>query len=245
MHQNCCVANGPRGLMLLPALAVMSGAAGPVINFYEPATATVPLAWGQYVQLEIQSDFPRSGVVGIAVRATPVKNFTLSLRIPEWARATKVEVNGQTVSGIQPGTYARLTRPWAPGDKVRIEFAMPVQLVRDPGGSGRVAVTRGPVVFALDKRLSQPLPGAGPGVVVADASGVVNALAVEKGLPAGVRMALDVPFDAGGKRMSLRFCDYASAGRTWSADSALRVWLPQPLDLQAPFSGIPAPKKEP
>jgi DUF1680 family protein len=245
MHQNCCVANGPRGLMLLPALAVMVGRDGPVVNFYEPAAATLPLASGQSVQLDIQSDYPRSGDVEITVRPPAPVQFTLSLRIPAWAQEAKVELNGQAAGGIQPGTYARLPRRWEPGDKVRVSFALPVQLVRDPGGSGRVAITRGPVVFALDKRVSQPQPGAGPARVVADAKGLVDATLVERGLPAGVRMALDVPFDANGRRAMLRFCDYASAGRTWSEASTLRVWLPQPLDLQAPFAGIPAPKKEP
>lgn len=244
MHQNCCVANGPRGLMLLPALAVMSGSAGPVVSFYEPASAKLPLASGKSVQLEIQSDYPRSGDVDIAVRPQAAAEFTLSLRIPAWSQGTKVEVNGQAVSGIESGKYARLSRQWQPGDKVRVAFALPVQLVRDPGGSGRVAITRGPVVFAIDKRLSQPLPGAGGGKVVADAKGLVNAVAVRSGLPAGVRMALDVPFDDNGKRVTLRLCDYASAGRTWSDASTLRVWLPQPLDLQAPFAGIPVAKKE-
>jgi hypothetical protein len=58
-------------------------------------------------------------------------------------------------------------------------------------------------------------------------------------------MALDVPFDAGGKRVMLRFCDYASAGHTWGEDSTLRVWLPQRLNLADPFAGMPAPPKQP
>jgi len=34
----------------------------------------------------------------------------------------------------------------------------------------------------------------------------------------------------------LRMCDYASAGHTWSEESALRVRLPQPLSLENPFA---------
>jgi hypothetical protein len=59
----------------------------------------------------------------------------------------------------------------------------------------------------------------------------------------GVPMALEVPFDVGGQRVMLRFCDYASAGHTWGADSTLRVWLPQPLNLADPFAGIVSMKK--
>jgi hypothetical protein len=57
---------------------------------------------------------------------------------------------------------------------------------------------------------------------------------------------MDVPFiTEDGKQAVLRFCDYASAGNTWSADSIFRVWLPQPLDLANPFAGIHIPKRQP
>lgn len=238
MHMNCCVANGPRGLMLLPELAVMSGPAGPVVNFYEPGQATLPLRSGKSVRLEIKSDYPRPGVVDIAIRPDAAERFTLSVRIPAWSRVTKVEVNGQAVAGVQPGAYARLARTWKAGDKVRLTFDFTVRLVKDPGGSGRVAVERGPIVFALDQRVSRPQPGLHGADLLADATGEIAAAEVKHGLPKDVRMALDVPFQVAGRRATLRMCDYASAGRTWSDASTLRVWLPQPLNLANPFEGI-------
>ena len=239
MHQNCCVANGPRGLMLLPALAVMSGKSGPVVNFYEPATATLPLTSGKSVRLEIQSDYPRSGVVNIALQPQSAEDFTLSLRIPAWSHATKVTVNGEAITNIRAGRYACLSRRWKPGDKVQLTLDFATKLVQEPGGSGRVAITRGPVVFALDKRVTNPVPNSGEGVVIADDTGTVQASLLDQGVSDRIRMALDVPFDVKGKRAMLRFCDYASAGDTWGEDSTLRVWLPQPLNLESPFTGIP------
>jgi len=78
---------------------------------------------------------------------------------------------------------------------------------------------------------------------MANAIGEVKSAAVTGNLPAGVRLVLDVPFDVNGKPVMLRFCDYASAGQTWGEDSALRVWLPQPMNLGNPFEGIPPAKK--
>ena len=235
MHMNCCVANGPRALMLLPALALMSGEAGPVINLYEPGTATLPLPSGKPVKIEIKSDYPRPGPVEIVVRPESKEDFTLSLRIPTWSQSAKVTVNGKRVKAVQPGTYLRLTRQWRSGDKVQVQFDFTVQLVKDPGGSGCVTVTRGPVVFALDRRLTAFQTNSAPGMVLADASGVIKAVEVKQGLPDGVRMALDVPFEVAGKRTLVLFCDYASAGQTWGKDSEFRVWLPQPLNLADPF----------
>ena len=48
----------------------------------------------------------------------------------------------------------------------------------------------------------------------------------------GPRLLLAVPFRTeNGGQTKLRFCDYASAGRTWAEDSAFRVWIPPPADL--------------
>jgi len=161
----------------------------------------------------------------------------LSLRIPAWSWRTKVEVNGQEVAGIKPGSYARLARMWKPGDRVRITFDLTTRAVREPGGSTQVAIVRGPVVLALDKRLARPQPRVTAAAVQADFRGVVQAVEVREGLPEGIRWAMDVPFaTADGKKILVRMCDYASAGRTWSEQSALRVWLPQPLNLENPFA---------
>ena len=239
MHMSCCVANGPRGLMLLPELAVMGGASGPVVNFYEPGTATAPLASGKNVRLDIKSDYPRPGIVEIAVHPGDTENFTLSLRIPDWSRTTKVEVNGQAVAGIQPGTYARLTRVYRrPGDQVRVKFDFTTRLVTDPGGSGRVAVLRGPVVFAIDRRITQPQPGHcrrhGAGRCGGRRCGDRGeARFAVRHVICGWRWTCRSTPD--GQHLKLRFCDYASAGQTWSAESTFRVWLPQPLDLNKPF----------
>jgi len=148
-------------------------------------------------------------------------------------------VNGKSVTGIKAGTYARLSRQWKSGDKVRLKLDFSVQLAKDPAGSGYVAITRGPVVFALDQRLNKPMDKDSKRVVLANPSGEVKANEVKRGLPAGIQMALDVPFEVDGKRKLVRFCDYASAGQTWSAESELRVWMPQPLPMADQLMGTP------
>jgi hypothetical protein len=120
-----------------------------------------------------------------------------------------------------------------------LRFDMRTRAVREPGGSGRVAVARGPLVLALDKRITRPCAGGGRAMLAADAEGNVAAVEVRQSLPAQVLLAMDVSMRLDdGHQASLRMCDYASAGRTWDASSALRVWLPQPLDVADPFAGI-------
>ena len=42
LNLSCCVASGPRGLLLTPRWAVMTARDGPVVNLYAPGTATLP-----------------------------------------------------------------------------------------------------------------------------------------------------------------------------------------------------------
>jgi DUF1680 family protein len=63
MHQNCCVANGPRGMLMIPKLAVMRGREGPVVNLYGTMQATVQSPGGQDLKWEMYSDYPIGGAV--------------------------------------------------------------------------------------------------------------------------------------------------------------------------------------
>ena len=124
------------------------------------------------VQVHLESGLPWSGDVTLNLSPKVPVVFTLHLRIPSWTDRVCVRVNGQLVetaspldlaagsespaSGYAPqrAYYFPLSRTWAPGDTVEIEFQMPitarkahrrVRSVRD-----RVALTRGPLVYCLE-----------------------------------------------------------------------------------------------
>lgn len=234
MHANCCVASGPRALMLLPPLAVMTGAEGPVVNFYAPAEVNAGRA-----TLKIEGDYPRGGEVAIAVQPSAPGEFSINLRIPAWSKSTSVRVNGRQEPAPAAGTWLKLRRAWAAGDRIEVGFDMTTRLERDPGKSGRVAIVRGPLVMAMDRRITPPQTGLGPATVVADADGRVDAKPVADPLSIPTQIALDVPLrTADGKVATLRMCDFASAGTTWDTNATFRVWLPQPLDPAAPFEKL-------
>lgn len=216
LHQNCCVASGPRGLVLLPAVAVMSRAEGPVVNLYGPSQATVPLAGGGRVELVQSTGYPLDGTVEIKVTPDQARAFSLALRIPAWSEKTTVTVNGQVQPGIQAGTYAQLARRWQAGDVVRLEFDFRARVVAAPGDPRFVAITRGPLVLARDQRLQA---GDVDQPVRLRAGATVELTPVASPSPA-IRQAFLV---AG---TELRVCDFASAGNTWEKDSRYRVWLP-------------------
>lgn len=230
---SCCVASGPRALTLTPRWAVMTSRQGPVVNLYCRGAATVTLASGNRVRLEQNTDYPLSGRIHLTIQPQRREKFMLRLRIPAWSRQTALVVNGKPVSvEARPGAYAALTRTWRAGDEVALTLDLRGRVIADPGGSGRVAVMRGPIVLAVDRRLQPAQSGLGLSLRQ-DASGHVPLSPVRDTGSANVWMAFDAACGAqnGKGATALRLCDYASAGNTWSSESEFRVWLPQPLDL--------------
>jgi DUF1680 family protein len=69
-------------------------------------------------------------------------------------------VNGQAVRMTLDRGFARITREWRSGDVVHIYFPMPVQrLVANPkvaDTQGRIALQRGPLIYALESEDNGP-----------------------------------------------------------------------------------------
>ncbi len=226
LHQNCCVASGPRGLVVLPAVAVMNRADGPVINLYGPSQATVPLADGGRVELVQATDYPANGVVEIRVKPDQPRTFALSLRIPAWSTRTNVTVNGEVRPEITAGTYASLLRRWQTGDLVRIDFDFTPRVMAAPGDPHYVAVARGPLVLARDRRLDSSDIDEPVGLRAGETIELLPMAA-----PSGIRQA----FVVAGK--GLRLCDFSSVGNTWAEDSRYRVWMPMSGEIVAAGTG--------
>ena len=82
--------------------------------------------------------------------------FTFRLRVPSWATdENTLSVNGETVSA-EPDEqgYVVLDRTWNEGDSIDLNFTMETKRVySDPrveANQGRVAVKRGPIVYAAE-----------------------------------------------------------------------------------------------
>lgn len=231
---SCCVANGPRGLFLTPRWAVMGCHDGIVVNLYAPGAATHTLADGTEVKIVQQTGYPEQDEIKLVVSPAVKATFTLRLRIPAWSTSSSVTVNGQAVA-CRPGSYAEMAREWTPGDTVILKLDLRGRAVPAPSGAPQYAVMRGPIVLALDNRLTVPQDIAVR--LVVDQDGFVD-LKPSEVESADIWMAFEVPFEVrpkhyfGHHQVNLTLCDYASAGNGWSSENLFRVWLPQPLFLR-------------
>jgi hypothetical protein len=143
MGLNCCTANGPRGLLLLPAFAWMTRASQPVVNFYSEGRAEIVLASGVRVSIGQATDYPRDDVVKLTLDPPRKTRFSLDLRIPARCSHTTLSANGTALAPPQPGTYAHIDREWAPGDSVRLEFDLRDRMLHIAGRArGRAADSR-------------------------------------------------------------------------------------------------------
>ena len=230
---SCCVANGPRGLLLTPRWAIMGTKDGLVVNLYCPGRAVQTLANGTRVTLIQQTEYPVGDEIILTVNPDKKARFTLLLRIPAWSQNTSLKVNGKPVA-VKAGIYTSMEREWSASDRVVLKLDLRGRAVPAPSGAPQYAVLRGPILLALDSRLEQPQD---INVRIAvDKEGYV-ALHPCASKPPEVWMAFEVPFDVrpmhyfGHYQTTLAMCDYASAGNRWSSENLFRVWLPQPLFL--------------
>ena len=161
-------------LLLLPQLGELCWALAPdgdEVRLLIPAASTIDLPNG--LRLRVESQYPYDGAVRIKVaenapfRATAdgapasrrqadnnQRNFALSLRIPGWCRDFTLAVNGQRVRTAGKDGFVSIPREWTPGDTVSLVLDMPVRVVRAHTNvadeAGRVALMRGPLVYALE-----------------------------------------------------------------------------------------------
>jgi uncharacterized protein len=225
LHQNCCVANGPRGLMLVPQVAVMTARDGPVVNLYGPMHARAPLPGGGEVALEQASGYPLDNHVQLTLHLDAPSDFTLRLRIPAWSERNALAINGEAQPGPTAGRYVAVRRTWHDGDVVTLRLDLRARVVLAPGHRGFAAVLRGPLVLARDARLGNGPDIDAPVALVPDAGGHIEVEPVAGRTDQNIWQRFSTAA-SGRSAAALQLCDFSSAGNTWNAASSYRVWLP-------------------
>lgn len=148
----CCPPNLARLVESVGAYAATRGEGAFYLHLYLGGTYET----GCGARLEVQSGFPWSGKAALTVRAETPTPFRLGLRVPGWCTDYTVKAAGETVRAEpQASGYVFLDRTWRDGDRVELEFQMPVRLLRgNPRVRetfGKAALMRGPLVYCLEE----------------------------------------------------------------------------------------------
>ena len=234
----CCAAIGSAGTGLAPQTAALLREDGVAVNLYLPGFVATATPSGLPLELTIKTDYPGNGAISIQIDTHDEQPFTLALRIPAWSRRTTLTVCGEPVA-VTPGTFAEIRRVFACGDTVELRFDLRGRIVRpygrcdDPGEADQAALLFGPLALARDARTGQD-PMTPPALAVDDEGFAETALSDKVTFPHFY--AFEARRADGGTAL---FLDYASAGRTWRADSRYAVIFPtEPLpqvDLTKPL----------
>ena len=225
---NCCVSSGPRGIAMIPTYAASVDADGGVrLNLYSAGTYA-PAGTG--LRLQLDTRWPYDGRVAITVLAAPAKPLALRLRVPASCAGGKLTAGGET-RAVVPG-YAEVRRQWRVGDKATLALDLPLRMVLGDGANaGWMALTRGPLVLALDQALVDGDPVALTALTVRDEAMDRLPVRVDPRVPDDRNLAFGATFVLPGKHHAegderpadLRLTDFAQVGRT-----PFRLWLRRP-----------------
>lgn len=123
------------------------------------------------VKIRIESELPWKGMVRITIDLSMPDEFILNVRLPSWLeiQTSHITCNGDllvaspaiqqneiTASGFDPrkSRWLNIKRMWNSGDVLELNFYMSPQIQRThpkvKGHQGKVAITRGPLVYCLE-----------------------------------------------------------------------------------------------
>ena len=173
---------------------------------------------------------------------------------PQLRRASYLSLDGEWEISVNGGTvkvtkgYVVINRTWKNGDTVDISLDMRTKAIRpvayepelimnnvrwganymistldrqDPIAMKHIALRRGPIMLAQENRLGYNVDD--PVTVAVDADGYVNAVFPEKEIaPYPNILEMQIPL-ADGSMMTVT--DYASAGKLWTEESKMAVWM--------------------
>jgi DUF1680 family protein len=146
----CCPPNLARLISSLSGYLLSEGPEGIAIHQYVSCETTFP-----GVKLTLKSGLPFSGDNSIEIAAEAPFDKTLAFRLPAWAGRTALTINGQSQSVESKDGYLYLRRIWNDGDKIELNFEMPVRQKFARFGveadRGRTALSRGPLVYCIEE----------------------------------------------------------------------------------------------
>jgi DUF1680 family protein len=150
----CCPPNVLRTIAEVNGYAYSKTADAIWINLYGGSVLSTELN-GEPLKITQETSYPWDWRVQITFDECTSEEFTLKLRIPGWAESAAIYVN-EVRSDVTtlPATYAEIRRRWTAGDVLRLDLAMPPQLIEAhplvEETRNQVAVKRGPIVYCLE-----------------------------------------------------------------------------------------------
>jgi DUF1680 family protein len=144
----CCVGSGMESHAKHGESIFWEGADTLFVNLYIPASAT----WrARHAKVTLATAYPLDDTATLHLDALgKAGRFAVALRVPAWASAATLTVNGKAVEAQRESGYAIVTRRWKAGDSVSIQLPLALRIEATRDDPDTIAVLRGPLVLAAD-----------------------------------------------------------------------------------------------
>ncbi|MEJ7560017.1 MAG: beta-L-arabinofuranosidase domain-containing protein [Pedobacter sp.] len=148
------------------------------VNMFIGSDTKIKLLDKTEVSLTQTTNYPWGGHMEIRVDPSKQKNFSVSVRIPGWARgkenpydlytsdlksAYKIRLNGKILNVNFKDGYATINRVWKKGDRIVLELPMKPRYVKAnkqvPQLTNMVTLASGPIVYSLESADNTNLDG--------------------------------------------------------------------------------------
>ncbi|MEN6339509.1 MAG: beta-L-arabinofuranosidase domain-containing protein [Clostridiaceae bacterium] len=152
----CCAANMHQGWPKLLGALWMTRPDGFAAGVYAPCSARMTVG-AVAVRLAEETDYPFDGRIDVLIDAieneSNALDFTLYLRLPEWADAFELKLNGEAAVIAPEKGYLALKRTFRTGD--RIELVLPMKPRTQYEAAGGCTVRVGALLLALPVEAKQ------------------------------------------------------------------------------------------
>jgi DUF1680 family protein len=166
----CCPVNISRFVPSVPGYIYATSGNRIYVNLFIQNTAGF-IVGDNKVTISQMTDYPWNGNVTINIEPARTGRFQVYIRIPGWAREMPIpgdlykfeepfrgmvvlKVNGKEEKMTMDKGYAVLEQDWKKGDRIDLEFPMPVRRIianeKVIDDHGRVALQRGPLVYCAE-----------------------------------------------------------------------------------------------
>ncbi|KAF5385626.1 hypothetical protein D9757_005544 [Collybiopsis confluens] len=117
--------------------------------FLGPTTFTGTLAGNNHVTVSVNTLYPFGTTLDYTISAT--KRFEFQIRVPDWAQSklSTVSVGGSKPTSLEPDSHDLHTVNISPGT-TKVQLSLDAQLKVIPRFNGSVAITKGPLNYALE-----------------------------------------------------------------------------------------------
>jgi len=244
-YYGCCACIGSAGVGLVPKMALLKQGNNLIVNMYFPGDMQVMEPSGYNVRLQVDTEYPKEGIIKICVDTDCKEPFSICLRNPGWSKKTMVQVNGENAL-VQEG-YICIEKYWKKGDEIILTLDMRTEAIypipygheilmnkviwgqnymistydeEDPKAKNHIALRRGPLVLAVDSSFGVDV-GSVFDIKVQDDGYVATTVPKIDIATYPHIVEMEVPMRCGRK---MHVTDYASAGKKWNKNQ-IATWI--------------------